>query len=264
MLYFPQLASGSTGQYPIHKLDTSRTIINSCLDGTKIKFVDAGAHSVQWQLRFHNLTDGELNTLQQFFTIAEGRLKSFTFLDPTSNLLLWSDGFDHSVWEKDGTLQLFSDIEDPSGGASASRIVNSSTSDLSIQQTLNVPGWFCYSFSVYARDPSTSTISLFRQSGAADSRTLRVTQDWRRFSCSGTLNTNAITLTVGVVIPAGCSVDLFGLQLEAQPSASTYKRTFSNGGIFDNAHFVDDVLGFTTTAPNRNNCTVRIITAIAG
>jgi hypothetical protein len=264
MLYFPQLASGCTGQYPIRKFRTSRTIVNSCLDGTNIKFVDAGANFVQWQFGFQDLTDSELSNLQQFFNVAEGRLNSFTFLDPTGNLLLWSDELDHSVWEKNGALQLFSDIQDPFGGTSASRIVNSSSSDLAIQQTLNLPGWFCYCFSIYARSPATSTISLFRQSGPVNSRTLRVTQDWRRFSCSGTLNTNAVTLTVGVVIPGGCSVELFGLQLEAQPSPSNYKRTFSNGGIFDNAHLADDVFAFTTTAPNRNNCMIRIVTAMAG
>src|SRR6185295_15776853 len=131
-----------------------RTIVNSCLDGTKVKFADAGTTFVQWQLRFQNLTDGELSTLQQFFMTAEGRLNAFTFLDPTSNLLFWSNEPNQSVWEKGVGLQLFPDIQDPVGGSSANRIVNSSSSDLAIQQTLSAPGWLCYCFSVYARDPA--------------------------------------------------------------------------------------------------------------
>ena len=52
----------------------------------------------EWSLRYAGSEDAELATLQQFFTAAEGTLNAFTFLDPTSNLLAWSDHLDNAVW----------------------------------------------------------------------------------------------------------------------------------------------------------------------
>ena len=82
MPYFPQLASGSTAQYPLQKLCMARTVVNSCLDGHTIKLADPGAAYHEWQLTLQNLSDAELNVLEQFFDTCEGRLTPFTFLDP--------------------------------------------------------------------------------------------------------------------------------------------------------------------------------------
>jgi hypothetical protein len=66
MPYFPQLSSGATGQYPVQKRRTERTIINQLPDGHTVKFADAGAEQVEWQLTFQDLTDSEIAGLQQF------------------------------------------------------------------------------------------------------------------------------------------------------------------------------------------------------
>ena len=62
----------------------------------------------------------------------------------------------------------------------------------------------------------------------------------------------------GVEIGAGQSVDLFGMQAEAQPGASGYKQTFSKCGLYPRARFLDDTLSLTTEGPDQHACRIRI------
>ena len=259
MLYFPQLQSGATGQYPIKKRRIERTIVNQLPDGRTVKFADSGAEAVQWRLSYQGLADAEIDALRQFFSSCEGELNVFTFLDPLGNLLAWSEDLSQAGWQVSGLLQVSSGIDDPNGGTNASRVMNPTGSDLTVQQTLNVPGWFTYSFSLYVRGQGGGDASLFRQAGAASDNGSYVLQpNWNRISLGGSLNTTQESVAVGIVIPAGQVVDVFGFQLEPQPVPSAYKQSFSASGVYPNAHFNADTFPVTTTGPNRNQCTVTI------
>jgi hypothetical protein len=154
MLYFPQLSSGAIGQYPIRKRSIEKTIVNRSPDGTTIKYSDAGASLLEWQLSFQNLNDGEIDALQQFFAACEGRLNAFTFLNPIGNLLAWSEDLAQPVWEMSTLLQLSAGVSDPNGDLLATRITNPTGSDLTLQQAISAPGWFSYCFSMYVRGQS--------------------------------------------------------------------------------------------------------------
>jgi hypothetical protein len=259
MLYFPQLSSGATGQYPIQKRRIERTVINQLPDGHTVRFADAGAEQVEWQLTFQDLADSEIASLQQFFTTCEGQLNGFTFLDPLDNLLAWSEALSQPTWEASALLQLAAGIDDPNGGTSATRVVNPTGSDLSVQQSLSAPGALVYCFSAYVRSQNGVPILLFRQTAdASDSLSYATQATWNRISLSGGLSTAAGSLAVGITVPAGQSVDVYGFQLEPQPAVSPYKSSYSAGGVYSNAHFSQDAFTMTTTGPNRNQCTLTI------
>jgi hypothetical protein len=259
MLYFPQLSSGATGQYPLRKRSVERTIVNRVPDGRSIKSPDAGATLLEWQLAFQNLNDGEIEALQQFFSACEGRLTAFTFLTPVGNLLAWSEELAQPVWQTSTLLQLSAGASDPNGGSTATRITNPTASDLTLQQAINAPGWFSYCFSTYVRGQSGTSVSLFLHAGTASvSNAWQVQPNWTRIALSGKQNTTAESTTAGIIVAAGQSLDIFGLQLEPQPAASPYKPTFSANGVYSNAHFSEDFLDVTTTAPNHHSCTLTI------
>jgi hypothetical protein len=259
MLCFPQLSSGATGQYPVRKKLADRTIINQLSDGHTVKFVDAGANLVEWQLTYQDLTDSEIANLQQFFSSCEGQLTGFTFLDPMDNLLMWSEDLSQPEWEVSAALQLQSGIDDPDAGSKATRITNPTGSDLTVQQTVAAPGGFVYTFSLYVRSQSGTTATLWCQTtDASETRPYAATANWSRASRSGSLTTAAAAITAGITVPAGGSIDVYGFQLEAQPAPSTYKTSLSASGIYTNAHFSEDSLVVTTTAPNRNRCTLTV------
>ena len=259
MLYFPQLSSGATGQYPIQKRRIQRTITNQLADGHVVKFADAGAEQVEWQLTYQDLTDSEIANLQQFFSACEGQLNGFTFLDPLGNLLTWSDVLNQPAWEASTLLQLTAGIDDPTGGTSATRVVNPTGSDLGLQQSVNAPGGLIYCFSAYVRSQNGISISLFQQTiDASYSQSYVARAAWSRISLSGRLITAAVSITVGITVPAGQSVDVYGFQLEAQPAASPYQASFSASGVYANAHFSQDAFTVTTTGPNHNQCILMV------
>src|SRR5690242_8347954 len=106
MPYFPQLPSGAIGQFPVKKHRSQRTIVNEIPDGHRVKLADSGAETVQWQLTYQNLADSEIDILQQFVSVCEGRLNGFTFVDPVGNLLAWSEALSQPVWEANTLLQV--------------------------------------------------------------------------------------------------------------------------------------------------------------
>jgi hypothetical protein len=68
----------------------------------------------------------------------------------------------------------------------------------------------------------------------------------------------AASIQCGIEVAALGTVEVYGMQLEAQPGPSGYKAT-SRGGVYENAHLRDDVLAITKTGVNRHSCTVNII-----
>src|SRR5436190_16162990 len=106
MLCFPQLSTGAIGQYPIGKRRLSRTVVNDAADGATFKLADAAAGAVEWELEFSTLSDDERAALTDLHGAVEGRLGAFTFLDPTDNLLCWSEALDESVWERNLLLTI--------------------------------------------------------------------------------------------------------------------------------------------------------------
>jgi len=116
MLVYPQLATGALSQFPVQKRRRLRTVVNTSLDGRAIKLTDPGAETTEWQLAYAGLTDDEVAALQEFFAATEGTLNSFTFLDPTGNLLAWSDKLDNAAWAKDPFFSIAGGIADPAAG----------------------------------------------------------------------------------------------------------------------------------------------------
>ena len=62
--------------------------------------------------------------LISLYSDVEGRLGSFTFLDPTDNLLLWSEDLTQTAWESNSLLTITAGVADPKGGTSANQIAN--------------------------------------------------------------------------------------------------------------------------------------------
>jgi hypothetical protein len=127
-----------------------------------------------------------------------------------------------------------------------------------VTQTLNAPGNFTYCLSAYARCSTSGSITLLRQS---DSALCFLQPSWQRLVFTGQSQGTSSTLTVGFRVPAGQTVDVFGVQLEAQPGVSIYKTTFAGGGVYTNARLGDDALDITTDAPNRHSCKLTIVAA---
>lgn len=259
MLYFPQLSSGALGQYPLTKRRIERTVANQCLDGSQIKLADSQAAVIQWELTLAGLTDAEWQAIAALFSATEGRLQNFEFLDPTDNLLVSSEDLSATAWSKDPGLQLTSQVEDPLGGNGATTVANTGQVTQGVRQTIEIPAGLEYCFSVFARSQTAAQVTLAQSTQTTRAaQTFSIGPGWGRLVFAARLNDTHDPVTFGLELSAGTQADVFGFQMEAQPGASTYKKTTSGCGVYPSARFVDDSLSTTTTDVGQHSCTVRI------
>ncbi len=259
MRCFPQLLTGATGQFPIQKKRNFRTVVNETSDGRQIKWADAGAGFIEWRLNFEGISDEERGAIEAFFVSMEGRLNPFTFLDPTANLLEWSEDLSQPAWEKSVWLEVSNNVPDPVGGQSGMRVSNRGAAPGQVQQRLAAPGNYVYSFAFYARSDAPESLRVFRASGATSSEsTVRVADVWRRIVSSGSIDVAGDEIRFGVEIPAGTTVCIFGMQAEAQAGASLYKKSAGKAGVYSEARFAEDRLEFTATGPGQHSGVVGI------
>src|SRR5438132_6108057 len=168
MLVFPQLETGALSQFPVRKQRRKRTVVNTAPDGSSIKLADPNGEVTEWQLSYSDLSDTETSALEEFFKIAEGSLNGFTFLDPTANLLAWSDKLDGTAWAPGPLLSVAGEIDDTVGGTQAWRLTNSGAGGQSLTQTLAAPAGYLYCLSAYVRSAQALTATMLIESGRAD------------------------------------------------------------------------------------------------
>jgi hypothetical protein len=233
---------------------------NEMRDGRTVKYADASFRTNAWELALRDLTDSEVDAIQSLFDGVEGRIGTFTFVDPTANLLADSEELYKASWVKGPLLQIAAGIDDPVGGQRAVRLTNASQTTQEFSQSIASPAWFRYTFSVYARSTSETTVMLARSaSSSTHSRVYQVGMGWTRLVLSGALSSTDTDVQFAVQMPAGVTVDFYGLQVEAQPCASAYKRTGAQNGVYENARFDEDVLRLISDGPDQHRFNLRIV-----
>ncbi|MGC9945702.1 MAG: hypothetical protein ABSF64_04955 [Bryobacteraceae bacterium] len=256
MYYFPQLSSGATGQFPITRQRSARTVINQSCQGYQVKLADPAAAVTAWHLSFEEIDDQELAALEALFQSVEGRLTPFTFLDPVDNLLAWSEQQEQAVWQADPLLTLAGGVPDPMGGTAAYQVGNPTAATLMLQQAIDAPASLDYCLSLYACSDQSTQVWLVRGSATAAQA---IGPQWTRLTSAGQLPDSAGSISFGIALDPGATVNVFGIQAEAQTTASIYKQTSETGGVYPNARFRDDTLTITTVGPSRYSCELDIV-----
>jgi hypothetical protein len=263
MLYYPQLTTGAVSQFPVTRSTHMRTVANQLASGFSIRMEDTGSQKVQWRLQYSSLTDGERSAIESLFEASEGQLNTFTFLDPTDNLLMWSEDWTQAVWTADPLLQVAGGVSDPMGGSDAMQLTNTAQTTQQIVQSTGGPSSFVYCFSVYLRSAVAATIQLVSATtGQTSLIPVTTGSSWVRATTSGRLSVQQDGISFGVQLPAGVQVEAFGAQVEAQPGAGLYKKTIDLGGVHSTARFSSDLLSFTANAPNQNSCQLGLISSL--
>jgi hypothetical protein len=240
MLVFPQLSTGAAALYPVIKRVHSRSAENILDGGNRDIAADPDAAATAWELRACGLTRAEWDAIESVFQQASGRWGSFTFLDPTGNLLARSETLTDSIWVRGPLLQLTTGIVDPFGTMRATNVLNGGQTDAAITQTLSVPGDFQYCLSAWARSGAGSHVGL---AVAGASIKFALGAQWRRiFVTANPQGAAAETVAFAIHLDAGASVEVFGIQVEAQPGPSEYKATGARGGVYPRARFHTDRL----------------------
>ncbi|HTS47128.1 MAG TPA: DUF2460 domain-containing protein [Bryobacteraceae bacterium] len=264
MLYYPQLATGSLSQFPVDRTMQLRTITNQMLGGDNIRASDTGAGAVRWQLQYQGLTDAEWESIDQLFEAVEGKLGTFTFLDPTDNLLLWSEEWAQKAWSPDPLIAMGTGVQDPFGDSNAMQITNNAQTTQRVMQATAGPSWFQYCFSVFLRSDAPCVVQLVVSTTGQDwTSPVNVGPNWTRMAAGTSLSEIQDGVSFGIQLPAGFRIYAFGAQAEAQRGAGPYKKTTDLAGVYSNARFDSDSLSRTTNAPNQNSTVVRLMSSLS-
>ena len=264
MLYYPQLATGSVSQFPVGRSMHLRTITNQMLGGDNIRASDTGARAVRWQLQYQGLTDAEWASIDQLFETVEGQLSTFTFLDPTDNLLLWSEDWTQQAWSPDPLIAIGTGAQDPLGGSNAMQITNNAQTTQRVMQATAGPSWFQYCFSLFLRSVVPCVVQLVVSTTGQDwTSPVNVGPKWTRTAGSTVLSAIQDGVSFGIQLPAGVQVYAFGAQAEAQPGAGPYKKTTDLAGVYSSARFDSDTLSRTTDAPNQNSAFIKLMSNLS-
>jgi len=260
MLVFPQLATGASALYPVTRQNLTRTVVNALGDGSTVVFGDPDAGIREWELRVSSLTLSEWTAIDMLFQAVTGRFTTFTFSDPFGNLLLRSEEFGNPAWDNSPLIQLTPGIGDPLGTMRATQVVNAGSTPGAIAQTLAVRGDFRYTLSVWAKTTGVSNVTLSATTtGGSTTRSIVLTSEWSRVFLDVELGLNTDSVVFGVVLDVGAIVDLFGMQVEAQPGVSDYKKTGGSGGLHAHARFADDELNVTAKGTDVFDAVIRIV-----
>lgn len=262
-LTFPQLSSGALAQYPLRKVTTVRTIKNILADGTMLVAADPGASQLVWTLSYVDLSLADMQALEAHFNACAGSLRAFTFVDPTDNLLRYSADLTGPAWTVPTGVVIQPGLPDPLGGVTAFTVTNSGAASLQIAQPSPVPAGYQYCFSLYAASAHAGTLGLIRSSAnAQQTDTLSLSPRWSRLTSSGRLNDTETGLSVAISLEAGQSISLFGPQLEPQLAPSRFRATYSNSGVYPNAHWAVPELIFSADAPDLFSTSFSIETSV--
>lgn len=255
MLFYPQISGSGVAQYPLVKTIRHRSISAATPGGRVHRSADPAARQVSWDLTYTNLTEVESQRLESFFASVEGRLKGFTFLDPASNLLGWTEELAHASWQKGPLLAVSPGVEDAMGGDRGTSLVNGAQGEQPVVQTLPVAPGMTYCFSVWMKCGAGTDVSLVT---GDQRRRVNTAGGWRR-EMFNAVPVSGDDVAFGVVLGAGAAATVFAPQVEAQLGASEYKRNPGAGGVYTNARFDQDELLMTCDGPDQFGAQVRVV-----
>lgn len=258
MNWYPQIGAGSMAQLPVSRTRKWRAIKNSLESGEQVTLPDRTAGQIEWKLTYQDLSSAEAQSLSSMFASSQGQFAPFAFVDPMANLLGWSEGLSQSCWQA-GLMQVNAGLADPLGTQRAWSLANPNTAAQTLQQTVAIPGSYVACFSAYLQSGVPGTVILQRD---GNQTTLRVGPGWTRGYLSGVGANGAAQSIFSIVVNAGQLVNVWGLQVEAQPYPSAYKQTGEAPGIYEETYFAGDELTMTSTGPGLSACEIGLVSRV--
>lgn len=254
MLAFPQLSTGAMAQTPASRQTRYRNRRSLQEDGSVVELGDPDFEEREWNLVLRDLTDVELQGLEDLFAASRGKAGTFTFIDPSANMLPWSESLSVAPWAVAGTL--LENQPDPTGGNAASHILAGG----SVSQTLSAPSSYNYVATAWLRCAAAGA-SLQLSDGAATQLRVDLTPAaaWRRHALRYEATSSTDQIVFQIVNGSSSPLEVYGPQLEAQTAASAYKKSSGRGGLFPGARFDQDTLTDTAVGPGRHDTRVRIV-----
>lgn len=239
---YPQLSSGALAQYQVRRYRRTGVSRLETASGL-VAGAPSEAQWLEWRFAYRGLTGAEARALGDLFEACRGRLESFHFLDPMANLLRGSEDLAGADWERDSGVVLTAGAVDAEVRGRVYALSNGGGAVAGIRQSLPVDRGYAYALSCFARAAAGAAVTLSAGgAGPAVAMAEVVGAAWRRLWLPVRLEEAGLGLVCEVRVGSGVSVELCGVQLEAQPTPGGYKHSATGGALFNSARFGMDEL----------------------
>jgi hypothetical protein len=189
-------------------------------------------------MELHGLSESEAGAIEGLFEECEGRRTSFTFVDPTANLLAATDDGTSTLWKKGPGAVVTGGVAGVNGAVGGFRISNQGASWSGVWQAAAIPEQMTYCVSAWLRSAGGGRARLRIGQTA---RVVQAGSEWKQAWVSGTSGeTGAVEFAIEA--EAGAQVEVWGPQAEAQVAPSEHKRNRGRGGWYSRARFSEDNL----------------------
>ena len=247
--YYPQIGSGIITALPYQRSAAFDTIRNELPSGQIFARSNLSNELGVWSVVHQALSNSDLETLRTFFAGRHGRALSFIFLDPSGNLVPFSEDFADASWSNQQAT-IGAAVTDPEGGNLATSVA-STGSDAKLWTTILPDGdasGYILCGSVWARATGSSQQLhiAFLDSGPLiiGGTTFDLPQNqWVRIQHTITLATaTSIGFQIGGLgtWASGETIQLFGAQAVPMPGPGEYSKSPGNSGLHNNCRFGSD------------------------
>jgi hypothetical protein len=228
----------------------------------------------KFNLNYPSITDAEVAVLRAFMATTKGRYHAFRFLDPSGNLLKYSEDFSAMDWIKSG-ISYSPGQTDPFGGDGnlASLLTGSYSNSYLCAQigSSNGLSGFIINTSVWLKGNfpgqtvGLSLIDINNPTAPLRQNLLSLSTSWARYSMNVLLWDNT---SYGVMLGgAGTwadSVYVYGFQVAPSKGECAYTRSPDNYGDHANVRFDTDTFTYQGIGPNQNSVSLPCVEYFPG
>jgi hypothetical protein len=206
------------------------------------------------------LSDSERASIEQLFVDCAGSLHPFTFVEPSVNLLAYSDALSLGNWVVSPGLVLAQGQGDPTGGVSATLLSNPTAGPLVVSQVIPAPSWYAYvgSLYCYSATPTVLTIDLGPIADLA-TREFAPNAQWQRVAVPVRSQSTEEAIDFRITVAPLSEVLLFGAQVELGQAPSVYKANGAETGLYPNCRFQNDSIAWEATGINSHTVDLSLL-----
>jgi hypothetical protein len=261
---FPALRDGVRAQYPNAVTFEHLTSQANLPSGVHIASAWRTEPLMRYTLNLTALTDAEVATLEGFFRARQGRFEQFTYIDPTANLLKYSEDFSQTEWTKACSVGAATD--DPFGGTSATVLAGDGSGNSSLRQTVSLDAGVAGSpacFSVYLRAVTAAgsiNVSVTDGTNTVTRACALSTTGWSRAVVPWTFGaTGLATVSISGGGWTGTSqIAVYGPMFCMTPGPAAYVATPAFYAVHPRCRFDQDEFVATYRGPNQTDVTLKI------
>ena len=267
MAVFPAINSGGVrAHYPNEVSFEHLTSVTNLPAGPRAAYAWRSEPLGRYTLNLKGLTDAETATIEAFFVSMQGRFGSFIYVDPTGNLLNYSEDFTQAVWTKACTVG--ASTADPFGGTAATLLVGDSSGNSFVSEAVAIDPGVAGSlacFSVYLRAVSVAgpfNLTLTDGTTTVNQACTLQTGAWTRVSVPWTFGSSGgVTVKIGggSTWTGTNQIAVFGPMLGMTPGAEPYVKTPGCSALRLYCRFDQDAFDVNYQGPNNNNITLKIV-----